>query len=72
MEGAHRGYGTEGYSSRSDTYQGHMMGRDVDVTRDQGTGTTGTAGAGTGGGMMAKAKEMLVDRPVEAVKVRGR
>jgi hypothetical protein len=33
------------------------------------TGTT-TAGTATGGGMMAKAKEMLVDRPVEAVKVR--
>jgi hypothetical protein len=33
-------------------------------------GTTGTA-TGTGGGMMAKAKEMLVDHPVEAVKVGG-
>ena len=33
-------------------------------------GMTGATGAGTGGGMLSKAKEVLVDRPVEAVKVR--
>jgi hypothetical protein len=60
MEEGDRGYGTEGYSSRSDTYQGSQY----DVNRDQGTA------AGAGGGILAQAKEMLVDRPVEAVKVR--
>ena len=79
MEGT-RGYGTsertgytEGYN-RPDTYQGNTRGtgmeRDYDVDRERGM-STGTTGAGAGGGMLSKAKEMLVDRPVEAVKVGG-
>ena len=79
MEGT-RGYGTsertghtKGYN-RPDTYQGQArgtdMGRDYDVDRERGITTGTTVGAGAGGGMLAKAKEMLVDRPVEAVKVR--
>ena len=66
MEGRHE-YGTEGYN-RSGTYPG-QVGRDYDVDRDRGAGTA--SGAGTGGGMLSKAKEVLVDHPVEAVKVRG-
>jgi hypothetical protein len=60
--------------------QGYKRGYEAEKARDSSTAygigantaTAATAGAtaGTGGGMMAKAKEMLVDRPVEAVKVR--
>ena len=65
MEGRHE-YGTEGYN-RPGTYPG-QVGRDYDVDRERDAGTA--VGAGTGGGMLSKAKEVLVDRPVEAVKVR--
>ena len=53
--------------------QGFRRGYEEERARDSsgyGVGATGVGAAGTGGGMLSKAKEVLVDRPVEAVKVR--